>query len=120
MLLDRISYQKVFPISMYCTERIGLEASLDEKDNPETSLERLKVLVETLHSATIASLDEFRGTQVKEIEKVPVNPVESMITAITTCTTIEVLRTFEKLAKSKSEFMEAYMETMDKLTNKIN
>lgn len=115
MKLDRISYQKVFPISMYCTERIGLEASLDENDNPETCLERLKVLVETLHSATIASLDEYRGTQVKEVEKVPVNTVESMRTAISTCTEIATLKTFEKLAKSKPEFQTAYDKRLKEL-----
>jgi hypothetical protein len=52
--------------------------------------------------------------QVKKHE----DPIANMITAITTCTTIDTLKTFEKLANSKPEFQKAYSETMELLTNK--
>jgi len=47
------------------------------------------------------------------------DPVTGMITAITTCTTIATLKTFEKLAKSKPEFQEAYDNRLKQLTNGI-
>ena len=43
------------------------------------------------------------------------SPESNMITAITTCTTIEVLKTFEKLAKSKPEFQTAYDNRLKEL-----
>jgi hypothetical protein len=38
MKLSQISYQRVYPLGSYSTERIGLEATLDEGENPETAL----------------------------------------------------------------------------------
>lgn len=67
MKIDRIQYQRVFAIGNYVTERIGLEASLDPNDNPQTELEHLKIVVNELHSATIATLEEFRGTKVRDV-----------------------------------------------------
>ena len=58
MNIDRIQYQKVFPISTYCTERIGLEASLDDNENPEEALSKLKIMVDTLHQETLSQLDQ--------------------------------------------------------------
>lgn len=92
MIVDRISYKKVYPISSYCTEHIGLEASLTEEDNPETELNHLKIMVETLHSATIATLEEFRGTKVRDVVEEPVvDSVQASLDEINKCTTLEEL-----------------------------
>lgn len=89
MQIDRISYKKVYPISSYCTEHIGLEASLTEGDNPETELNHLKIMVETLHSATIATLEEFRGTKVRDVVEEPVYSIKGALEEIDKCTEMD-------------------------------
>lgn len=110
--IDRISYQKVFPVSAYCTERIGLEASLDVNDNPETELNHLKIMVEELHKATIAELDQYRGNHLRSIEEIiPVSnksPLEAMTEAINSCEEIKVLETYRLMAKSSPELQAVY------------
>lgn len=93
MIIDRISYQRVFAIGNYVTERIGLEASLDTNDNPQTELEHLKIIVNDLHSATIATLEETRGTQVRTIEPVE-DKVESWKQVISMCTSKKAVEMF--------------------------
>src|SRR6516164_2296515 len=50
MKIDRISYQRVFSIGMYQNERIGMEASLDENENPEVAISLLRDKVNSLCS----------------------------------------------------------------------
>lgn len=57
------------------------------------------------------------GNQPIPIVDVLKTPVEGMIEAITGCSSVEVLKTFEKLAKSKPDFQKAYDETFKKLTD---
>jgi len=49
MKIDRISYQKVFPLGLYINERIGVEVQLDEGDSPEDALLHAKDMVEGFH-----------------------------------------------------------------------
>lgn len=108
MIIDRISYQRVFAIGNYVTERIGLEASIDENDNPEVELSHLKQMVNELHSATIATLEEFRGTKVRDVVEEPVDKIERLIGEINKCTSIPVLETFKLLITNNPETKEAY------------
>jgi hypothetical protein len=49
MQIDRIHYQKVFPVGAYLTERIGFEAELAPDDNPIDAINHLRSLAEGLH-----------------------------------------------------------------------
>lgn len=51
------------------------------------------------------------------IVEVKKTPVESMVEAISGCSSMEVLLTFKKLAQSKPEFQQAFDETFKKLNN---
>jgi len=94
--------------------KYGLEAEISPNENPIELYKELDAMIEQAHK------DSYDTGIVpeKQVDKPKENPVDNMITAITTSTTIEVLKTFEKLAKSKPEFEQAYNETMIKLTNK--
>jgi hypothetical protein len=126
MIIDRIQYQKVYPLGSYTTERIGLEASLDEGENPEEALNKLKVIVDTLHAETLTQLDLYRGTQVVDIPEQPISNEDKkkqqlmgFVEAITTCTSLKALQIFEKLVEREnvSELYEAYHSTKKLLEN---
>lgn len=51
MRIDRINYQKVFPVGAYLTERIGFEATLEEGEGAQTAIDQLRQMAEDLHKA---------------------------------------------------------------------
>ena len=90
MIIDRISYKKVYPISSFCTEHIGLEASLDKDENPEEALNKLKVIVDTLHAETLTQLDLCRGSKVVDVQAANVpDEIQGTLDGINACTEIE-------------------------------
>ena len=124
MKLSQISYQRVFPLGSYSTERIGLEATLDEGENPETALSHLKILVEELHQETLKSLptDDFRGTHVRNVVEEPVDSVNKVLEAIRLCNEIEgngefSLRTYWLISKGNLVLSQAYKEREKQLTD---
>lgn len=119
-----ITYQRVFPLGSYSTERIGLEATLDEGENPETALSRLKIMVEELHQETLKSLstDDFRGTHVRNVVEEPVDSVNKVLEAIRLCNEIEgngefSLRTYWLISKGNLVLSQAYKEREKQLTD---
>lgn len=124
MTLTNISYQRVYPLGSYSTERIGLEATLDEGENPETALSHLKILVEELHQETLKSLptDDFRGTHVRNVVEEPVDSVNKVLEAIRLCNEIEgngefSLRTYWLISKGNLVLSQAYKEREKQLTD---
>jgi len=124
MQIDRISYQKVFPVSAYCTERIGLEASLDKDENPEIALQRLAILVNELHSATIATLEEYKGTKTVTVETTINTTIQAMIDDINNCTVVDEknglgvqvgLLAYEPITNQFPEIKEAYDNKLQSL-----
>lgn len=122
MKLSQISYQRVYPLGSYSTERIGLEATLDEGENPETALSHLKILVEELHQETLKSLptDDFRGTHVRNVVEEPVDKIQSWKTVISMCTSITALERFKPQVdrENNQELTEAYNNKLQSLKNK--
>jgi len=122
MKLSQISYQRVYPLGSYSTERIGLEATLDEGENPETALSHLKILVEELHQETLKSLptDDFRGTHVRNVVEEPIDKIESWKTVISMCTSITALERFKPQVdrENNQELTEAYNNKLQSLKNK--
>lgn len=119
MTLTNISYQRVYPLGSYSTERIGLEATLDEGENPQTALEHLKTMVEELHQETLKSLptDDFRGTHVRDVVEEPVDKIQSWKTVISMCTSITALERFKPQVdrENNQELTEAYNNKLKQL-----
>ena len=125
MKLSQISYQRVYPLGSYSTERIGLEATLDEGENPETALSHLKILVEELHQETMKSLpkDDFRGTHVRDV--VEENPsIKAIREEMLACTKISEtnakgveigLMAYAGAASKYPELNETYLSMLEKL-----
>ncbi len=115
-----ISYQRVFPLGSYSTERIGLEATLDKGENPETALSNLKTMVEELHQETLKSLptDDFRVTTVRDVvEEEPMEKIKGMITVINLCSTTTALERFKPQVdrENNTELTEAYNNKLKSL-----
>lgn len=65
-------------------------------------------------STQYSTVADNKNVPIVEVKK---TPTESMIEAITGCSSMEVLLTFKKLAQSKPEFQQAFDETFKKLSN---
>jgi hypothetical protein len=110
------SYESVNEYGLKRWEKIGIGATITENDDPIQCLQELKNKVEQFHRESNKTLSIVAdNVPVLEVQVVK-TPKQSMIEAITTCTEVATLKTFEKLAKSKPEFQQAYDETMIKLT----
>lgn len=124
MTITTISYKKVFPISSFCTEHIGLEASLDDKENPEEALNKLKVMVDTLHAETLTQLDLYRGTKVVDVAEPVDKTIQGIIQDINACTVIDEknglnvqvgLMAYEGMAADYPEIKDAYDKKLKEL-----
>lgn len=49
MKLERITYQKIFPLGAFANERLGMEAILDDAEDPKQAMKVLKKLVHEMH-----------------------------------------------------------------------
>ncbi len=123
MNIDRIAYQKVFPIGSYATERIGLEATLDIGENPEEALTKLKTITNELHIATMFELEGYRGTSVREIgeqeqqvDKVP-DELQDALDGIEKCQDMSELKNWWTLSKSNLKLSQAYKAKEKLLTD---
>ena len=110
MKVDRISYQKLFPLGVYTNERIGMEAQLQDGDVYEDCFAELKKEVEAFHKSTNQQLYQDSDSPVASFQKPDSkeSATERMLTAINTCTEMKVLETFKLLVKNNQVFQEAY------------
>ena len=112
MFIQKVSYQKTFPLAAYSNERVGVEIELGVSDSPAAALITAKNFVENFHKENNPPQEEYRGTsitevvQVDKVEKLTV--VESTIREMNNCTSLAVLKTFEKLASGNQDLNEAY------------
>lgn len=135
----KLGIQPLLPIGNYLNKRYFIEMDFPNDSHPVENFKYLNETIMAIHMAEfpmfykegkplfLPQSASYSGEDVKQdaaqIEEQVVqvdnkpNPIESMITAITTCTEVAVLKTFEKLAKSKPEFQEAYDNTLKKLQN---
>jgi hypothetical protein len=49
MKIERIHYQRVYPVGSYLTERIGFEASIEEGQDPRAAIEQMRQMAEDIH-----------------------------------------------------------------------
>jgi len=128
MIVDKISYQKVFPIAPYINEKIGVEIQLDEHDIPGEALTHAKELVEQWHKEANPGLYLYQTvpfeppvtapTQVIPAEKpIPEDQrIESLIADIYSCGQLKVLESYRLLAKTHPSLQQAYDEMLKKLS----
>ena len=116
MKLTKIARSKSFEMvngyGLKRWEKFGIEADLENNEDPIEGYKQLDLIIVQAYK------DSYKPEPPKEIQvKSKVSSFGNMIEAITTCTTIEVLKTFEKLAKSKPEFQTAYDNRLNQLAN---
>jgi hypothetical protein len=119
MKIDRISYSKIIPIGSYCNERIGLEASIDEGDDVETSMQKLKDLVNSLASNQIQVVESGNGELPVENRTPKEQQIANFKEAITTCTSMKALEMFKKLVDRENlpALTEAYDNKLKSFSN---
>lgn len=121
---DKVYFKRNYNINPLLHEHIHLGGEFTILDGQtweqvaEATLMRVDEFVTKHFPHAFAVTTDVQQRNEKSVQVDKPTPMDSMITAITTCTTIDTLKTFEKLAKSKSEFQKAYDETMELLTNK--
>jgi hypothetical protein len=122
MTVDRISYQKVFPLGMYINERIGVEIQLDKEDSPEYALSKAKEMVESFHKENNKGLHIEVNSDAIPIQKP--EPEETriglLIQDIESCKDIKTLESYKFLVKGKQDFQTAYDNKLKELTNERN
>lgn len=129
----KLSIQPLLPIGNYLNKRYGIEMNFPDDSHPADNFKYLNDVVMAIHmaecpfyykdgkplylpqAATTATYSGEEMPQETQVEKPTAK--DNMITAITTCTEVETLKTFEKLAKSKPEFQEAYDNRLKELQN---
>jgi hypothetical protein len=120
----KVKYEQLFPTASFLNCRIGFETEIPDDGDVDMELTSLKDIAQAFHMKEFPQFYQqnkpiYNGEEMpKEIQvKKETNPLTNMITAITTCTTIATLKTFEKLAKSKPEFQTAYDNRLKELQN---
>jgi len=118
MKIDRINYQKVFPLGMYINERIGVEIQLDKGDNPEEALLKAKEMVEAFHKENNKWLYMEVNMDAIPIEKPKPEEIRIGLFAedINSCKDMETLKGYRLLVKGKPELQQAYDNKLKELS----
>ncbi len=116
MILTKISRSKSFEMvngyGLKSWTKFAIEGDLSEQESPLEAYSELgNIIDEAFKQEYPKSVEPPKEIQV---DKKP-TPESNMITAITSCTTIEVLKTFEKLAKSNPKFQTAFDNRLKEL-----
>lgn len=122
MKLTKINRSKSFEMvngyGLKYWDKLGIEADLGENEDPKECYKELGQLIDETHKENNPEISFAIPEKSVQVDKIPDNPVDNMIKAITTCTEVATLKTFEKLAKSNEKFQIAYDSTMQYLLMK--
>jgi hypothetical protein len=118
MKIEKISYQKLFPLGMYINERVGMEATLQDGDIYEDCFAELKKEVENFHrksnpqlyNGNEAIVSSFDGVGV--IQKEKPGTLSAIIEQVKQCSEKPVLESFKLIAKKYPEIQSVYDEKM--------
>lgn len=109
MKIDRVLYQKVFPLGRFDNEKIGFEASIDDVENPMEAISKLRELAEeTFNAAYPTGLTGTHERVIEETTNPPESRVQSIIQDISTCKELKVLESYRLIANSNPLIQEAY------------
>lgn len=135
MKIDKVSYQRLYPIGSYLNERIGFEASLEEGESPEEAIEKLRILADHSHKPLQEGEDSFevdkqsvknyvsaiQPIDMREMEESPIpknapeeERIKKLIGMMSTCKDKKSLETYRIIAGQEPELLLAYSEQMQK------
>jgi hypothetical protein len=123
-MIKTVSYQKLFPLGMYCNERIGVEVELGDNQDPMKALEEAKRLTEEFHKQSnpeiYNNVDEETPVlaMIKKEEKKNLSTQDRLIVDISTCTELKVLESYKLLSKKYPEIQDAYDKKYAELSTK--
>jgi hypothetical protein len=113
---DKVTYQKVFPLSPYVNEKIGIEIQLEEYDNPEYCLDFAKEIVEGWHKKRNPHLIDEPAIYQSEVPTINLKDQDREIL-------IDNATSVEELGKLRpglpSDLVPFFMKKMKELTDKI-
>lgn len=128
MKIEKVSYGRTYPLGNYASERIDMEASIDEHDDAEDILGGLKARVEAFHRSTNPHLyNETTPTQPEVIWGEPlrnsttqpeekISQEQKILNLISQATSLPELQQWQILAKSKKELADAYQQKLNELS----
>lgn len=119
MILKTIQYSESYEFSEYGLKRwrkFGLEGELGENEDVMNAHVQLKSMVDAMKTASIAALEEFKGTHTVVIEERPIDPVTTVVADINSCKEVKVLETYRFIVKGNPELEFAYEEKMKELS----
>lgn len=120
MKIERISYQQLFPTGQFQNQKLGIEVTPSENDDPQAVFSKLKGMIEYCFKAMnpeipITPTDFNTGeTAAVTVQVEPKTPKEQQIAstkeAILTCTSLKSLEIFKKLVDRENikELHEAF------------
>lgn len=115
MKLKNIQYSESYEYVEYGMKRwskTGIEAELDENENPMEAHATLRQLINDLKADTIASLEEYRGTHItdvgeRKVEKIA-DGIQASLDEISKCQTIDELKSCWLMSKGNLTLSAAY------------
>ena len=123
MRMTLVTYRKTFNLGSYTSESIGVEMELNEGDNATEALDNCSALVEEYHQKTLAELETYRGTSVRDIiepavqiNKVP-DELQGALDGIDKCQDMSELKGWWTLSKSNLKLSQAYKAKEKQLTD---
>jgi hypothetical protein len=127
MRIEKINYQKLYPIGNFLNERVGFEASIDENDDPQQALAQLKEMADKFHEKNNAennhqesgespeNSSHKENSEPKPPQEIQIGNIEA---GIRSCRDIKILETYRLIIKKDAGLQKAYDEMMEKLTPK--
>lgn len=130
MIIEKITYAKVFPLGQYINERIGVEIQVEETDDAKMVLEKAKSMVERWHIDTNPHLyldhvpDSFVSVTLppgqREPDAPPLSQMEIMKKEINSCKELKVLESYRLIVKNNPELQETYNQKLKDLDNGLS
>lgn len=126
MHIEKISYQKTFNLGNYSSERIGVEFVLNQGESADKALDIAKELVHEYHAKSqidvIPNFDFMNECSIESPAKIvkketPKSVVENAKNFIDSCVTVQELKAWELMSKTKPELLEYYNNKLKMLTN---
>jgi hypothetical protein len=110
MNIISVNYNRTYAIGPFLNEKIGVEATIEDGDNPIEVLKSLKELADNFNKIANPHLGESQPPEpivlpTAQIEK-PIG--KSMVEQIMSCGSIKVLESYKLLVKNNPEWQSAY------------
>ena len=112
MKIERVTYQKVFPLGQYVNEKIGVDYLLQENDDPKAALQAAKDLCEEFHRESNNFPMPFQTetsipATIPDIQITKEEP-KSLEDQIKDCFTKNQLQEFRLIARMNPKLQEVY------------